>query len=119
LIEKSKNLRKHIFINTTCPQPIIEIGSIQTGEGFEIGGSFVLGEFGVPLFSYSNPGTDPIVKTVNLFNPANAVNPILYPFISVRAYPPAPAPCEVAGDIVIDFIRFFACSPVCTCVSIL
>lgn len=103
------------FLNTTCPKPTIEIGSIQKGEGFEIGGSFIQGEFGVSIFSYVNAFVSPFILNVDLFNPSNVANPVLYPFISVRAFPPGD--CEVAGDVQIDAIRFSSCSPVCVCAS--
>jgi hypothetical protein len=114
------------FANTlsACSNPQITIGSVQmsntTPEGFEIGGSFTVGNFGTTIYTLRNmsPGVPADQFTLNLFSPytlavPNTVftfNPFSlpsYPYISVRAYPPGPV--TGSGDVVIHTVNFSVC----------
>lgn len=92
------------YYNYICDEPTITIGSVQQGEGFELGGTNTLGEFGTQLFTYLGP---PISKTVSLFNPGGVLNPVLYKYISVRAYP-GPE-CSDGGDVVLENVTINVC----------
>ena len=68
-----------------CKEPTIVIACLKGG--FQIGGSNVLGEFGVELFHHINDDEDNIEVELPLFNPGNAQYPITFKYISVRSYP--------------------------------
>jgi hypothetical protein len=114
------------FANTLsgCSNPQITIGSVQmsntTPEGFEIGGSFTVGNFGTTIYTLRNmsPGVPADQFTLNLFLPYTLAVPNTvftfnpsslpsYPYISVRAYPPGSV--TGSGDVVIHTVSFSVC----------
>jgi len=120
-----KELAKYANAPSGCNNPTITVGSVQTGEpdeGFEIGGSFVAGDFGTRLYTLSNVSNPADAFALNMFAPYTTVGPtgttfnfnpdsatILpkYPYISVRAYPPGPV--GSAGDVVLSTVTFDVC----------
>jgi hypothetical protein len=68
-----------------CKEPTIVLSCLKGG--FEIGGSNVLGEFGVRLVEYVNKDEDNIEVELSLFNPAQVEKPVMFKYISIRAYP--------------------------------
>lgn len=95
------------YVGYKCDDPTITFGSLQSGEGVEVGGSNVLGNFGTQLFNYVGSASSEISLTVPLFNPNSNPTFQLYKYISVRAYPGGAA--SKGGDLVIEKITVNAC----------
>ena len=98
-----------------CGGPTLTIGSLQSGGGFEIGGSNTPGQFGTQLFTYISNSNTNITKTVSLFNPAGANKPTIYNFISIRAFPAGAA--SKGGNVVLVNLTVNSCSTQCNFAS--
>lgn len=91
------------FYNNDCENPTITICHLKSGEGFEIGFSNTLGEFGYLEYTYTQGQTNSCEDscvTINLFDPNLTTKPRLTQFISVRAK---------TGEVLINNITIQPC----------
>jgi len=94
-----------------CDEPKLILSSLKREGGFEMGGSNVLGDFGVEIFHYVDKDSSDEEKymevELSLLNPKNLKDPILFRYISLRAHPLGKT--YEAGNFLINSIKLHVC----------